>query len=38
VLISCIWLIGYGLIVVVEAFRLRSLRHPVDLTEPSGLS
>jgi uncharacterized membrane protein HdeD (DUF308 family) len=27
VLITCIWLIGYGLIVVVEAFRLRSARH-----------
>jgi uncharacterized membrane protein HdeD (DUF308 family) len=27
VLISCIWLIGYGLILVVEAFRLRSARH-----------
>jgi len=26
VLISCIWLLGYGFIVVVEAFRLRSAR------------
>ena len=32
VLISCIWLLGYGFIVVVEAFRLRSSRnasHPL---------
>ena len=38
VLISCIWLIGYGLIVVVEAFRLRTLRQSSDLIEPSHLS